>query len=475
MTATMGQAMETTPRAVVDEIAADLETPVGAFLKLRGAGARFLLESAETGGALGRHSFIGFGSTEIEGGRDGTVRVHGPHGVSTEVCDDPLDAIQSRLAGARPEADPPGHLLGGAVGMIAYDYVQTIERLPNAPPASGPLCRFVIVDSLVVFDHLKHRAAVLTRVGDGGRARAEAKNRVLLEALAGGPPGDAPDPAGEVVFEPVEPKQAYLDAVAEAKTHILAGDIFQVVLSRSERVALRCDPFRIYRALRMGNPSPYMFYLDFGERKLVGSSPEMLVKLEGRRALLSPIAGTRPRGQDPDQDASLASDLLADEKERAEHVMLVDLARNDLGRVARTGCVEVNHAMRIEKFSHVQHIVSDVTAGMAEGTDAFDLLRAAFPAGTVTGAPKIRAMEIINELERDNREAYAGCVGYVSPGGDMDACLTIRTIQIEGDTATLRAGAGIVADSDPEREFQETEDKLAALKEAVRIAVEGGP
>ncbi|MHC5040648.1 MAG: anthranilate synthase component I family protein, partial [Planctomycetota bacterium] len=335
------------------------------------------------------------------------------------------------------------------------------------------LFRFVLVDGLVVFDHLAHRASVLTRVGGAGKGEARERNEIIRGALASptptgsGPSGTAP------AFRSACNEEAYGIKVERAKAYIRSGDIFQVVLSRREETRISADPFRIYRALRMGNPSPYMFYLDFGRRKLVGSSPEMVVKMTSGLARISPIAGTRPRGDTPREDERLASDLLADEKERAEHVMLVDLARNDLGRVCRFGTVEVPRLMRVEKYSHVQHIVSDVTGRIRPGLDGLDLLRAAFPAGTVTGAPKIRAMEIIDELEEAGRGPYGGCVGYLSPGGDMDTCLAIRTVFVEDSTAVLQAGAGIVADSAPEKEYEETQNKLAALREAVAVAEEG--
>jgi len=439
-----------------DDLPADLETPVSAFLKLRPLGARFLLESAETGGALGRFSFIGFGDTEVVARAGGSA--------------DPLAGVEGLLSRREGPAPRRAALLGGCVGYVSYDYVRSLERLDPPRPIAWPLAHFVRVDCLLVFDHLRHRVQVLSLPGSGTDGLHDEIPRALAAARPAVRAGAGRAPA----FRSSAPREAFEGGVRACKEYIRAGDAFQIVLSRSLETRVSADPFSIYRALRMANPSPYMFYLDFGLRKLVGSSPEMVVKLEGRRARISPIAGTRPRGKSAAEDQALADALLADEKERAEHVMLVDLARNDLSRCCAPGSVEVTHMMRVEKYSHVQHIVSDVFGRLADGRTAFDLLRAAFPAGTVTGAPKVRAMEIIDELETAGRGPYAGCVGYVSPSGDMDTCLSIRTVSIEGDRAVLQAGAGIVADSDPVAEFEETENKLAAARQAVVRAEEGG-
>ncbi|MHC4601335.1 MAG: anthranilate synthase component I family protein [Planctomycetota bacterium] len=464
--------MEAAGRIVTD-VPADLDTPVGAFLKLRPVGARFLLESAETGGTLGRYSLVGFGDTELVSSGENSLTIRGPAGTRAIRVEDPLLALRGILEARGLPRDPAPPLLGGVVGYLAYETVRLLEKLPSRCASSWPLFHFLLVDGLVVYDHLAHRASVMTIVTERGEEAARARNERIRDALAGAPPTDPGRAGRRPLFRGCDDGLEYAGKVDRAKRYIRSGDVFQVVLSRREETTITADPFRIYRALRMGNPSPYMFYLDFGERKLVGSSPEMVVKMTGGRARISPIAGTRPRGVTPVEDEALASELLADEKERAEHVMLVDLARNDLGRVCRYGTVEVPRLMRVEKYSHVQHIVSDVTGRIRPGLDGLALLRACFPAGTVTGAPKIRAMKIIDALEEAGRGPYGGCVGYLSPGGDMDTCLAIRTVFVEGDTAVLQAGAGIVADSDPMKEYEETRNKLAALREAVVAAEEG--
>jgi anthranilate synthase component 1 len=335
-----------------------------------------------------------------------------------------------------------------------------------------PVCQFSFVESLVVFDHYLRNMTVYSLVPEGGGERADFHDAVLKALETPLARKLISKCRAEVGFESDTSRSEYEEMVNRARKHIYDGDCFQIVLSRCLKTECSVDSFEIYRRLRMANPSPYMFYLDFGVRRVIGSSPEMMVKLTGRRALISPIAGTRPRGGDLKEDRVLEAELLADEKERAEHTMLVDLARNDLGRVCEYGSVKVEDFMRVERYSHVMHIVSDVEGKLREGRDQFDLFRASFPAGTVTGAPKVRAMGIIEELEKAPRGVYAGAVGYFSVSGDMDTCIAIRMMQTEGNTACLQAGAGIVADSDPEREYLETESKLAVLKEAVESAME---
>jgi anthranilate synthase component 1 len=450
------------------DLPADLDTPISAFLKLRPLGASFLLESAESVDVLGRYSFIGFKSRRglIADGSKVTYR---DNGESRVFACDPLDAVKHAVSACRirDAADAPG-LLGAAVGCIGYDYVRFIEKLPEKHASDGmPLCRFTFVETLVVFDHLMRKMKVFSLVDEDGRGSIP-KHDEILSALESPTSGKYLKGSGAAVdFKPNTSAEEYGRMVQEAKRYIHAGDSFQIVLSRRLRADIKSDGFEIYRQLRMGNPSPYMFYLDFGDMLVVGSSPEALVKLTGRRAFISPIAGTRPRGASKAEDLTLEKDLLADEKERAEHVMLVDLARNDLGRVCDYGSVKVEGFMRVERYSHVMHIVSDVFGELSSGRDQFDLFRAAFPAGTVTGAPKVRAMEIIAEQEKEPRGIYAGAVGYFSPSGDMDTCIAIRMVVIKDGVASLQAGAGIVADSEPEKEFQETERKLAALKVAL--------
>jgi anthranilate synthase component 1 len=380
--------------------------------------------------------------------------------------------------------DLPGPF-AGAVGYVSYDVARHFEKLPaHAEPGLGlPDFRFLIPRSLVVFDHVQSEIeiAVLPEGTDpdayeSARAEVDALMAALDSPLRharrnGVGAGAAPQPSPNMSRDDFESR------VGAAREHILAGDAFQIVLSQRFGAETTAEPFQIYRALRILNPSPYMYFLDFGPGpggfQLIGSSPEVLVKLEGRTATVAPIAGTRPRGETQVEDHRLEDELLGDEKERAEHVMLVDLGRNDLGRVCDTGTVAPQSFMHIEKYSHVMHIVSTLTGRLREDLDAFDLLGACFPAGTVSGAPKIRAMEIIAQLEEDRRGPYAGAVGYFGHDGGMDMCITIRTIVMMGDRYTVQAGAGIVADSDPAREYQETLDKARALVQAVSIAEKG--
>jgi len=469
-------------------IPADLDTPVSAYLKLMPHGAAFLLESVEQGIQVGRYSFIGVGpctEVRLDGGRAVTVR----DGVESVADVDPEDLFAPVRAALAEYADLEGDDLpapfAGAVGNIAYDAVRHFERVPL--PESGwiddlPDYRFVIPTTLAVFDHVKSEIELLVMPGNGedpGAAynAAAARIEALLAAL-GAPLPALPEAAAPPADAPAEPefnmtRGDYEDMVRAAKTHILAGDCFQIVVSQCLRGPTRAHPFQIYRALRILNPSPYMFYMDHGDVQIVGSSPEVLVKLDGRRVGLCPIAGTRPRGADADADQALEADLLSDEKERAEHVMLVDLGRNDLGRVCETGSVETETFMSIERYSHVMHIVSRVAGDLRPDLDMYEVLRAAFPAGTVSGAPKIRAMQIISELEGRRRGPYAGAAGYFGPRGDMDMCIAIRTLIVRDGVYHVQAGAGIVADSDPAREYQETLDKIGALRRAVAIAEEG--
>ncbi len=469
--------------AVTREMPADLETPVSAYLKLAHHGACFLLESVEQGESLGRYSFIGLDylqwfkiserGTAIQGGR-------GPQ-LTVPTSADPLrpvrDALRSFTVAPHPSVP---HLLGGAVGYVGYDYVRFLERLPagGREPFDLPMAQFYLVNTLLLFDHLKRKIVAVSLAGRGALDEAAARDRVnqILTILRTSPLDPAIVSAKAKLhaqFTSNLDREGYCAAVRSAQEHIRAGDIFQVVLSQRLSGPLTIPPFQIYRALRMLNPSPYMFYLNFGDVQLIGSSPEALVKLEGRRALSRPIAGTRPRGGSEEEDRHLETELLADEKERAEHVMLVDLARNDLGRVCEYGTVRAEKLFQIERYSHVMHIVSEVTGTLAESQDPFSLLRATFPAGTVSGAPKVRAMEIIHELEPTRRGPYAGAVGYIGLTGDLDLCITIRTVVVHADQVHLQAGAGIVADSVPEREFQETLNKIEALRRAVYMAEEG--
>ncbi len=462
---------------VVCNLVADLETPISAFLKLRGGGEAYLLESVEGGEKLGRYSFIGTGPTTRIRAHDRQVEVRHPGGsYATEA--DPLEVARGLLAGYRPVPHPGlPRFYGGAVGYFGYDCVRLWERLPNRPPdpVGLPTCYLVITEAVVIFDHVTHAMRIVANAsvdGDAAEAYRAAVETIerIYERLRS--PLVPPEAAGHI--EPVMDHEMsvadYLRSVERAREYVAAGDVFQVVLSR--RFSARTsgvDALEVYRALRMVNPSPYMFFLDFDGVKIVGSSPEMLVRLEDGVLETRPLAGTRPRGLDEADDRRLAEELLNDEKERAEHVMLVDLGRNDAGRVSRYGTVEVTDLMSIERFSHVMHIASDVRGQLGDGRDAFDVLRACFPAGTVTGAPKIRAMEIIDELEPVSRGPYAGAVGYVGYSGNMDTALTLRTIVMAQDRAYVQAGAGIVADSVPEREYMETVNKAKALVRALEI------
>jgi anthranilate synthase component 1 len=472
---------------VYREINMDLETPVSVYLKLRGEGESFLLESVEGGEQLARYSFLGVNPARVLTLRGDQVTIRNHMHVEQFSLDghDPLDTLRGFLAPyqALPVEGLP-RFFGGAVGYLSYDIVRHIERLPSTArnELDLPDAMFLLTDTVIAFDHVKHRALVIANahVEDNPRAAyddAVARIERLVARLS--QPMPAPTPAssrnGHNLESNVSPEQ-YAQMVERAKEYIAAGDIFQVVLSQRFGRETHADAFSIYRALRRLNPSPYMFFLDLREMQFVGSSPEVLVRLEDDLAQLNPIAGTRPRGADEAADARLEEELRADPKERAEHVMLVDLGRNDLGRVCEYGSVQVPDFMTVERYSHVMHLVSRVTGKLRAKLDGFDLLRATFPAGTVSGAPKVRAMEIIEELEGTRRGPYAGAVGYfgfpVGGKGNMDFCITIRTIVQRGPQVFIQAGAGIVADSDPMREHQECVNKARALAEAIRLAEE---
>jgi anthranilate synthase component 1 len=455
------------------DIAADLDTPVSAYLKLKPFRPRFLLESVEGGERLARYSFIGFGDClelrlDAQGLRVGEQALPRPKDHAGL-----LDALRRALSIA-PRPDDGAHpfpLHGGLVGAASYDLVRYFERLPDAPAHGddAPDAHYVAPRSLLVFDHLTRRAALL-HAGSG--AERASLRREVIRALRGRVPG----PARQARLEPAQAsltEPEFVERVARAQEYIAAGDIYQLVLSI--RFAGRCDldPFEAYRALRLLNPSPYMYYCELGPRVVVGSSPEALVKLGRGQAQMRPIAGTRPRGRESVEDAALEAELRADPKENAEHVMLVDLARNDLGRVATAGSVRVDPYRSIERYSHVMHIVSGVHGELAPGRDAFDLFAAAFPAGTLVGAPKVRAMQIIDELEPVRRGFYGGTVGYFGHGGDMDQAITIRTLVFHGDTYSFQAGAGVVADSVPGAEYAEVIAKSAVLRRALELAREG--
>jgi len=464
------------------EVPADLETPASVYLKLRNERPSFLLESVERGEQVGRYSFLGIDPIAVLTARDGgvTLREVGGARESTVPDGDPLTAMKEVLERYRPVAAPGvPEFHGGLVGYLGYDAVRFFERAP-LPERRGldlPDAVFLLADTVAAFDHVKRQLRIIVNLLVGGEtAIDEAYQRgvqriaSIVEALNRPLPTAGPKPsAGDGTrWESNVERTAFEAAVRSSKDLIRAGDIFQVVLSQRLSRRTDLDPFAIYRALRMLNPSPYMYFLDLpDDLQIIGSSPETMVRLQGRIAEVRPIAGTRRRGADPQEDRELADELLADPKERAEHVMLVDLGRNDLGRVCRFGTVEVPELMQIERYSHVMHIVSSVRGELEPGQDAFDLLRATFPAGTVSGAPKVRAMEIIADLEGERRGPYAGAVGYFGYSGEMDTCITIRTLVMHAGRVHVQAGAGIVADSDPAREFEETLSKARALSVAV--------
>jgi anthranilate synthase component 1 len=480
---------------VYRELAADLETPVSVYLKLRGQGASFLLESVEQAEQVGRYSFLGFNPRRqiVAKGRSVTLLDNGHSETRLlKEGEDPLHIVAAELGRYQPVASLEGVALdlprfyGGAVGYLGYDLVRFFERLPEtaSDALSLPDLHMLVTDTLVVFDHVRHRLLVFANAyvppgSDLDAVYAEAVMRldaIETQMRTSLPALPVPPGRSDGALDSNVSRAEYEAAVRRGKEYIAAGDIFQVVLSQRLSRQTQADPFSIYRALRRINPSPYMFFVDLGgdpPTVLVGSSPEVLVRLQDRTAEVRPLAGTRPRGKDEAEDQRLEQDLLADPKERAEHVMLVDLGRNDLGRVCEYNTVHVTELLAVERYSHVMHIVSHVTGQVCEGMDAYDLLRATFPAGTVSGAPKVRAMEIIEELEGVRRGVYAGAVGYFGFNGNMDTCITIRTIVIRGNEAYLQAGAGIVADSDPTREWEETLHKARALSVAIQMAEDG--
>lgn len=470
---------------------ADLLTPVSAFLALRDDAEHcFLFESVEGGEKLARYSFLGrrpyrlvratdFGATVTIDERRVPAperEMPSPEGTIFEVLDAYLDRYREV-----PIPDLP-RLRGGAVGFMGYDTVRLVEDLPDAPPdaLNVPDAVWGFYDTVVAFDHVKHQLVLVANAFIGpdtdlrtAYERAHARLSTLESDLTQSPPAPTPVQWTDHELRSNMEREAFEAAVRTAKEHIQKGDIFQVVLSQRFETTFEGDRFNLYRALRQVNPSPYLFYLDLGDLALVGSSPEVLVRAENGRAEVLPIAGTRPRGDTEEEDTALAEELLNDTKERAEHLMLVDLGRNDLGRVCRYDSIEVDRYAFIERYSHVMHIVSSVQGALAENQGPMDVLAACFPAGTVSGAPKVRAMEIIDQLEPSRRGVYAGAVGYVDFSGTLDTCIAIRTMVVTDQTAYAQAGAGIVADSEPAREYDETWNKAAALRQAMHVAAEG--
>ena len=454
------------------DIAADLDTPVSAYLKLKALRPRFLLESVEGGERLARYSFLGFGDA-LEVRMDGdSLTIAGETHARPATQQEYLAALRRALElSPRPRPDDELPFAGGLVGVSGYDIVRLFEKLPvdTHKQTSVPDAAFVAPQSLLVFDHLTRRVALLH---DGPEYERQKLRGEVIRQLRGPIPGNG----HEVEISTAEPsfsQAEFCERVAACKEYIAAGDIYQIVLSVLFRGRTNVAPFEVYRAMRLLNPSPYMFFFDFGDLQVVGSSPEALVKLNHGKASLRPIAGTLPRGATREEDEANEAQLLADPKEAAEHVMLVDLARNDLGRVAQAGSVHVEPYRSIERYSHVMHIVSGVRGELDPRFDQFDLFAASFPAGTLVGAPKVRAMEIIEEMEQVGRGLYAGTAGYFGLSGDMDQAITIRTLVFSGSEYSFQAGAGIVADSVPEREYQEVLAKSAILRRALEIAAEG--
>jgi anthranilate synthase component 1 len=482
---------------VYRQLVGDTLTPVSAFCKIQEEDASFLFESVVGGERLGRYSFLGSGPflTLQAFDRRVVVQETGQRAVEQQ-HPDPLRLLEELLAKYRaPHVPGLPRFCGGAVGYAGYDTVRYVERLPH-PPADDrglPDLSFAFYDRMVIFDNVNKTVLAVAHAhvpgirGQGSgvseddlrRSYEAACERVdrLVERLQRGAAGlqltdidaDRRSPVS-LPYRSNFTRTGFEAAVAKAKEYIQAGDIFQVVLSQRLQAETRARPFDIYRTLRVVNPSPFMFYLDAGPVRLIGASPEIMVRVEGDRVTVRPLAGTRPRGKTEEEDARLAAELEADPKERAEHIMLVDLGRNDVGRVARFGTVQLSDVLSVERYSHVMHLCSNVTGQLLEGKTAFDALRSCLPAGTLSGAPKVRAMEIIDELEPHRRGPYGGAVGYADFSGNMDTCIALRTLVLKGQTASIQAGAGIVADSVPAAEYEETLAKAMGLLRAVELA-----
>ncbi len=468
---------------VTREILADLDTPVSAFTKLDRGDASFLLESLEGGETWGRYSILGFRPTVEFRSKGEEVEIRRGDRVERAESRDPLAALQGLLGEVRAAhvtGLPP--FSGGAVGLIGYDYVRFIERIPSSLPddLGHPDLHFVFPELVLVFDNFRHRLRFVVNSRPDGQPERRYREAVAtidemvarLRGLAPAPPA-APPAMDGVAFTSNMGERRYIESVGRAKECIRAGEAVQLVLAHRLDAEAAVSPFDVYRALRVLNPSPYMFFLKNRERAIAGSSPEILVRVSGAKIALRPIAGTRGRGATRGEDEALERELLTSEKDRAEHVMLVDLGRNDVGRIARVGSVRATSFMGVERYSHVMHLVSQVEGEVRNGLGPFDVVRACFPAGTVSGAPKKRAMELIEEMEPARRGAYAGAVGYFDFHGNADFCIAIRTATFERGRIHCGVGAGIVADSDPESEWEETRTKGRAVEEAVRLAARG--
>jgi len=471
---------------VYREFLGDVETPVSAYLKVSDKSFSYLLESADGGERWGRYSFIGYKPSLVVQYRNGSLELRDGGGERHRLAEDnPISALREICRKFQPVSlDDLPRFQGGLVGYVNYDLARTWERLPELVPEEGDVaeCLFAAAERLIIFDHLTHQIKVVAfaHLEEGNDLRdsyllacrqvEEAIEELRQPLSRAAENGECSLSRLESNFE----REEFEATVRRAKEYIVAGDVIQVVLSQCFSGELTGEDFCLYRSLRSVNPSPYMFYLNFGEVRLIGASPEVLVRLTDGRIHLRPIAGTRRRGQTAAEDLALERELMDDPKERAEHVMLVDLGRNDVGRVAAPGSVKVPRLMEVERYSHVMHIVSAVEGQLREGLDSFDVFMAAFPAGTVTGAPKIRAMEIISELEPSPRGPYAGAVGYFGFNGNMDFCITIRTITVKRRRISIQVGAGIVADSSPQAEYEETMRKAAAMFGAIERVQDNG-
>jgi anthranilate synthase component 1 len=473
---------------VYKEINADLDTPVSAFLKIKKTDYAFLLESVEGQEKLARYSFLGSNPSLVFKSKGRNIEIIYPHAKNIRrfiTTGTPLDEIKKIMRDFRAVSIPKlPRFYGGLVGFMGYDAARFFEKLPDKNPDDLRIADsiFILTDTILIFDHLNHTIKIVSNCmlpKKNKKLSLAAKEKIYRRAIKKidliqkdfmrpFSEKEAEGPRQKAIISSNFKKAEFENIVRKAKTYIKKGDIIQVVLSQRFKVGIRRETLQIYRNLRSLNPSPYMYFLKLKDVELIGSSPEMLVRCEGGVIQTRPIAGTRPRGSTAEKDKMLAGELFNDEKERAEHLMLVDLGRNDLGRVSKTGTVQVSEFMNIEKYSHVMHLVSEVRGELDNKRfDIYDVLRAAFPAGTVSGSPKIRAMEIIDELENLRRGPYAGCVGYFSFSHNMDTCITIRTIVVRGRTAYIQAGAGIVADSVPEKEYFESVNKAKALIEAI--------
>lgn len=473
---------------IVKRLLGDMETPIRIFQRYAEQKHAFLLESVEGGSKWARYSFIGSDPFLLISGKQGKITLD-IDGEQTDLSGKPVEQLKALLRRYRsPKVDGLPPFTGGAIGFFGYDLLQYYEKLPphKVDDLNMDDIRFMFCDQIVVFDHVKQHILLVSNVhvpdgadddaireayGDAAHKLDEMERMLQTQPpinTAGRAPVSEDIELGEIKSNMT--KEQYLDGVDRAKEYIRAGDIFQVVLSQRFHIDTEVAPLEVYRVLRTMNPSPYMYYLKLDEEIIVGTSPEALVKVEGDRLQTRPIAGTRPRGQTEAEDVALAEELLQDEKERAEHLMLVDLGRNDLGRVSEFGTVKADSFMQIERYSHVMHIVSNVSGTLRKDKDFFDAFLSCLPAGTVSGAPKLRAMEIIAEIENEARGAYAGAIGYLGFSGNMDACITIRTIIFKHGRAYVQAGAGIVWDSVPEKEYEETVNKAKAMLKSIRVA-----